>query len=635
MRVRVFIFGFLLACFGGRLTVQGAVTFTNAPTVVATTYNGPITLLISGLTNNEPVVIQKYLDVNTNGVIDVPDILVQRFNLTEGKAAVFGAITTITPAVTNVSGNVTNITPAVTNYSAGFTNINVPGDFGSVTGQIATTIDFQNQDIAQKLVGQYLYRMGSPSSHFPAVTNEFIVTNAPLTQAFTGHVICNSTNVPGAFVLLFTRAGDGGLISQTGTVSDNSGGYQINAAPGTYLLLAGKSNFVADTTTAPVLTLASNAALDADLNLIAATQSISGRLIESGYSGYLLTNFTYGITSLGNQYGSSNLTYSYTVYSSTCAYFQNVVASGVSVSAPITTTTLVQIKGKTWYAAPTTYVNGNYLTTLTRAFANDQVCVGQGYSVFPGDVLEDQTSPVGVPGTLLFAQSTNGLLGIAFTDNNSNFVARVTSGRWVVSPDATALQVHGDLKFQSDSTNNTTGGNVSGVTITVPKANAFIYGTVASGSGQPFGGVLMYGSDTNHQYELTGLRTATNGTYIAGAIAGTWRLQVSTNNPSLNGFVVLPPHFQTNLIAGQAILQNFVAQTSTNLLSNFQFTVPQQFSFNFIGNIGANYAAQYATDLAAPVWTTFQTFQLTTNPFTITDSNATSTPRFYRVINVP
>ncbi len=47
---------------------------------------GSVTLQISGLTAGDTVVVQKFLDLNTNGVIDASDYLVQQFNLTDGQA---------------------------------------------------------------------------------------------------------------------------------------------------------------------------------------------------------------------------------------------------------------------------------------------------------------------------------------------------------------------------------------------------------------------------------------------------------------------------------------------------------------------------------------------------------------------
>ena len=75
-------------------TAQAAVTFSVTPATVSNTYNGVITLQVNGLTNTETVAVQKFIDLNTNGVIDDTDWLVQQFKLTDGQAGmVIGGVT--------------------------------------------------------------------------------------------------------------------------------------------------------------------------------------------------------------------------------------------------------------------------------------------------------------------------------------------------------------------------------------------------------------------------------------------------------------------------------------------------------------------------------------------------------------
>src|SRR5215813_13583067 len=96
-----------LALLAGRKDL-GAVTFTVTPAAVSNTYRGTITLQVTGLTNTETVVVQKFLDLNTNGTIGGGDTLVQQFTLQDGVNSVIG----------------------------GVTNLNVPGDLNSATGAI-------------------------------------------------------------------------------------------------------------------------------------------------------------------------------------------------------------------------------------------------------------------------------------------------------------------------------------------------------------------------------------------------------------------------------------------------------------------------------------------------------------------
>src|SRR5690349_21005965 len=69
-----------------------AATLTVTPNTVSNLYSGPITLQIGGLTNNEPVMVYRYLDANTNGVADSGEPLVQAFRLTEGRVTSFNGI---------------------------------------------------------------------------------------------------------------------------------------------------------------------------------------------------------------------------------------------------------------------------------------------------------------------------------------------------------------------------------------------------------------------------------------------------------------------------------------------------------------------------------------------------------------
>jgi hypothetical protein len=85
-----------LAIVIGATTTAFAVTLNVSPSAVSNTYNGYITLQIGGLTNGASVVVQKYLDANTNGVVDAGDWLLEQFNITDGRAGmVIGGVTNL------------------------------------------------------------------------------------------------------------------------------------------------------------------------------------------------------------------------------------------------------------------------------------------------------------------------------------------------------------------------------------------------------------------------------------------------------------------------------------------------------------------------------------------------------------
>jgi len=146
-------------------------TFTNIPASVSNTYTGTITLYINGLNAGDTVVVQKFLDLNSNGVIDSGDLLVQQFQLTDGQGP---------PVIATI------------------TNINIPGDLNPASGAVTAQLNPVGEGFEQLAVGQYLFKLSSPSNSFTPVTNLLAVTNFPFAQSFTGTVVSNgpSTIVP-------------------------------------------------------------------------------------------------------------------------------------------------------------------------------------------------------------------------------------------------------------------------------------------------------------------------------------------------------------------------------------------------------------------------------------------------------
>lgn len=237
-------------------TALGTVALTVTPSAVSNTYQGPITLQVTGLAGGDSVVVQKFLDLNANGTVDAADMLVQQFTLTDGQAGM---------------------------VIGGVTNLNVPGDVDTAAGQITAKLRFPNGDFVQSIVGKYLFKV---SGNFtPPLTNDFTVTNFPYAQSITGSVVSNntSTTISDAVVILFPspRGGNHGPGNPVAAaVADNSGNYHIQAPTGTYVPLAFGPNFVADYPTSPLLTLNGAQTITTNLTLSAATAAISGQVVD-------------------------------------------------------------------------------------------------------------------------------------------------------------------------------------------------------------------------------------------------------------------------------------------------------------------------------------------------------------------
>ena len=73
--------GFLVA--SAPLAAAPALTLT--PSVITNDFIGKITFAVTGLAQGQLVAIQKWADVNSNGVIDASEYLFQAFRVTDGR----------------------------------------------------------------------------------------------------------------------------------------------------------------------------------------------------------------------------------------------------------------------------------------------------------------------------------------------------------------------------------------------------------------------------------------------------------------------------------------------------------------------------------------------------------------------
>lgn len=261
---------------------NAAVIFTITPSATSNTYYGPVTLQISNMPAGDTVVVQKFLDSNTNGAVDAGDLLWQQFTLTDGSASVFtdGAVTV--------------------------TNLNVPCDLdGTVNGSITARLN-QSADFAQRIVGKYLFVLTSPVGHFTPITNAFTITNFPFPQKFTGNVVSNgtSTTVPNALVFIGAPDSAGNLNFFAGTTANNAGAYSLQVAPGHYMLVAVRSNYVGSLHTVTNQFLVSGTTIAANLNLVPATRTISGKIVDAANNNIGIPGFLQPVGSSSGYFGA-------------------------------------------------------------------------------------------------------------------------------------------------------------------------------------------------------------------------------------------------------------------------------------------------------------------------------------------
>jgi hypothetical protein len=174
--------------------------------------------------------------------------------------------------------------------------------------------------------------------------------------------------------------------------------------------------------------------------------------------------------------------------------------------------------------------------------------------------LSDRDSDAGIAGVQLTAESDNGLFTLVFSDGSGNFVIPVSSGsaQWGLYPSEKDSARLGYLSLMDDYGVDISRGDVSGVSIQLPKATALIYGTLRDDHGNPLAGVTVYAD--GDQYEGYGL-TDGGGQYAVGVTAGTWWVGPDSDELAALGYLVQSS--QVTVSAGDARQQNLEARSVT------------------------------------------------------------------------
>jgi hypothetical protein len=510
-------------------------TFTNSPAAVGVSYNGNLTLQIGNIPAGDTVVVQKYNDLNTNGVIDAGDLLVQQFQVTDGQAGM---------------------------VIGGVTNFDVPGDLNVATGAITAVLHFNNGDFSQRIAGKYLYKISSPVGHFPPITNLFVVTNFAYGQKISGTVVSNgtSTTLPNSIVLLFPapRGGNHGPGKPvTGVVADNSGNYTIPVAPGTYVPMAIRSNYVATYATSPVLTVASGVNTVTNLTLTVATASISGSLVDAANNSTVLPGVFLPVSSSTGLIG--------TTFSDTNGNFTLRVVSGQwglgSDDAGLI------IHG---------YVGFNNDTQVSAGATGVTIGFSRASALFYGNLSDNYGNPL--PGIDLSAMDVNSNIFNmdAYTDTNGNYDLCLVGGlnndsAWQLQLGNGSNPIASNYVYSTVSAPQQSGGvNMSlgqslAANITAIYGSNQISGRVLDSSGNPIVtvGVFAYATINGINYFPLSQDTDTNGDYLFAVPNTDWTVSVNCTggSDSLSGIgsYACPPNQFPGILNNNST-NNFIVQ---------------------------------------------------------------------------
>lgn len=463
-------------------SVFGAPTLSVIPSSVADNALGSITLQIAGLQTGEAVHVGKFLDVNGNGVPDAGDLLIQAFQLIDGQVTVIG----------------------------GITNYNIPYDADANPGSVSAQLNLKTSGVEQQFASKYIFMVISPTARFAPVTAPFQITNASRGQSISGNVQNGGSAVPNALVLLFAPSGDG-MSPLGGVVADNAGHYSMQAVPGNYMLVAFRSNYVANMSGGPNVNLTAGVNATANMTLVPATCSVSGRISASGDSEFGLPGLL-----IPCETESGGIAIGFT---DTDGGFSVPVTAGQWKIHPDSGN--LRLLG---FSVPN---NSLRVDTSTGSVSGITIGLPMAQALFYGHVRDEQNQPLS--GVSIYGDESSGMYeNDAITDENGRYVMAVSSGNWYLSVDSQTALATSYVYSQMSGYSPVTSGQAIQQHFTGKVADLHITSTVKdNGNAAVTGvGVYVYATINNVTYnDYT--ETDDSGHYSLAVPAGTWHVGLS------------------------------------------------------------------------------------------------------------
>ena len=662
-------------------SAQAAVSLTVSPANITNDFVGKVTLTIPGLSAGQTVRVERFSDLNGNGVVNAPtDRLFRSFTVTDGQLPIIG----------------------------GVRNLNVPGDDdGAVNGALRVDLDQPGIDnVLGTAAGSFIYRVSDPLNVFPPATQTFTVAQKVYAQGIRGRVTAAAGGSPlaGAFVVLLSANGHG----IGGAFADATGNYELKTPPGDYQIIPIYSGYLADFSVGSATVVTSQFTTN-NLALATGAFTLSGRVTDAtsgaGLAGVLMFgdstnnlfstattdtdgNYSFVVSASQwqvevNESGLTQLGYLRPVNRIT--NITSASAANVNFAAP-KATALIYGTVKDNLNNPVNGVEtrandqGNLYQSQGRSFApNGNYTMGVlagtwGVGVEPDSLPAGYTTGTGTNVTLNAGQAVQANLILSavtahlrgqlrddsgapisnmtivvqkypfnqsgagssypMTDANGNFDAGVYAGTWNIALECVEANQRSLVNQGGYDYTVVDGVNQIGLVLTFQRSTGVITGTVKDTLNNPIAGVQLDANITGtgiHYYSGC-VATDASGTYTIRVLNNSsWNISVRTSDLNARGFNGVSG--QTVNISGGNGVANFVAsRLQLTILSSPGQIQAQGFNLSVAVEPGRNYRLQASTNLT--LWIDLTSFTGGGSPFQYLDSGATTlNRRFYRVVS--
>ena len=502
-----------MACGSG---IASGATLSVTPNSVSNLYSGALTIQITGLTNGETVLVERFLDPNGNGVIDAGEPRVQSFLLTDGQAFSIG----------------------------GVRDPNVPGDNDSAAnGQITATLTFSQGPEFSRGGGAQIFRLSSPSGRFAAAQQAISVTQSVLPYKITGTVSAGGSPLAFALVGALMSTGNNQALVAAGT-ADASGNFSLSVSNGTYGVIGFKPGYTGNFGTSPQVTI-SGANTNVTVPLTSAPVTMSGTITDTS-SGLGIAGVQFFATSTNNDY---------------VAFFSD--AQG-NFSAPVLSSQW-KLEPSDFSAALGGFLRPQNKTKVTvsgTGASGVSVTFTKASAMIYGTLKTDQG--VALPGVQLFANDGSSLQSTADTDSTGKFFLLASNSTWFFGLDQGVSSLPpGYVLNQSQVT--LSAGQAVLTNLVATQAAAYLAGKATDSNHNPISNGNMYvfssGSGSNQNAPL-----AADGSFVFPLSAGTWTLSLDSQTAASMNLVT--PQLQFTVTAGQNISNiAYVATITTRTIS--------------------------------------------------------------------
>jgi hypothetical protein len=466
-------------------SVTATVDFMINPSTLSNNFTGQIVLNVTGATiADQPLRVEKWIDLNRNGSVDSDDYVVESFDLTDGQQTRIG----------------------------GARNFNVPGDNdGAINGEIQCVLFYPGvAGWANKIAGHFVYRISDSQNSFAPVTHPFSVVQKVQPQGVRGQLTF-STGLPMTNTLVLLNQSYDGQV--TGSITDSTGHYLLYTKPGDYYLTVVNDGLLRSASNQ--FTVASNHFVTANVSSTNTGIFLAGRV----------TDATSG-EGIANVFVSAARSQVHGVFSDANGNFKIPVNSNVW-----------QLYCDAGSLARNGYFSGDslFLDVTNRSITNLTLSVKKATALIYGTITDDAGQAIRGIDVSAYAWPFSDYARGQSVTTNGEYRIGVGPGDWQLYLNTDEFLRRGFWPPESyrydfiSLTNETVRRN-----IVATRVNAHISGTVIDDLGNPVTNMLMYISSnrgTDQRY------TDSNGRFNFGVVGGGWNLHASSDAAARRGYL--------------------------------------------------------------------------------------------------